>query len=62
MSATATYPEPLTLRPGVTLDELLTRAHEDVETYGGTDCPVCGGYLAARELDAGCDDCGARLF
>jgi hypothetical protein len=62
MSATAICPEPLTLRGGLTLDELLTRAYEDAQAYGGTDCPVCGGHLGPRELDAGCDDCGARLF
>ena len=61
MSATAICPEPAQLRVGLSLDQLLTRAHEDVQAYGSADCPVCGGTLVAAAADAHCDDCGSRL-
>ena len=70
MSATAVCEEqvqprrerrPCALPGGVTLGELLTRAHEDVQAYGSADCPVCGGTLAAASVGARCDDCGSRL-
>ena len=41
---------------GISLGELLARAHE-----GSADCPVCGGSMAASLLDAECGDCGSRV-
>jgi hypothetical protein len=61
MSATL-CPEPVDLRSGVTLEQILARAHEAAHADGVTGCPVCGGDMTPRELDAHCDDCGARLF
>ena len=47
---------------GITLGQLLARAHEAVAS-GAThaQCPVCGGRLIAESLEARCDDCGSRL-
>ena len=61
MSATVVCPEPLQLRADLTLGELLTRAHEDVQDYGVAECPVCGGNLHAHGTDAECTSCGSRL-
>ncbi len=70
MNATAVYEERVQVsrarllwaaRRGITLGHLLARAHEDTHVHGVADCPVCGGHLAARALDARCDDCGAHL-
>ena len=61
MSATL-CPEPVQLRSGVTLEEILARAYVRTHADGVTDCPVCAGDLTPHELDARCDDCGARLF
>jgi hypothetical protein len=52
---------PCALPGGVTLGQLLTRAHEGVHARGAAECPVCGGTLAAHELDARCAGCGSRL-
>jgi hypothetical protein len=52
---------PCALPGGITLGQLLTRAHEDVHARGAADCPVCGGTLAARGVHAHCDDCGSQL-
>ena len=52
---------PCALPGGITLGQLLTRAHEAAHVRGTADCPVCGGTLAAQELDARCRDCGSRL-
>ena len=50
------------LRPGgVTLAQLLTRTHNAVLSGVEADCPVCGGTLGAKDLEARCGDCGARL-
>ena len=59
MSATAIC-EPL-FATGVTLGQLLTRAHEEARTHGKADCPVCGGTLLSNGHDAECTSCGSRL-
>ena len=70
MNATAVCEEPVQvrrerrpcLRPGaVTLGQLLTRTHNAVLSGVEADCPVCGGTLVARDLEATCGDCGTRL-
>ena len=69
MSATAVYEERVQVSRerlpwagGITLAQLLARAHEDVHTRSTAACPVCGGALAPRDLEAHCDDCGTWLF
>ena len=47
---------------GITLGQLLTRAHEGVLERGTADCPVCGGLLAPSGVDAECTSCVSRLF
>jgi DnaJ-class molecular chaperone len=59
MSATAVYETPVVT--GVTLGQLLTRAHEDVHANGKADCPVCDGTLLSHGGDAECTSCGSRL-
>jgi tRNA(Ile2) C34 agmatinyltransferase TiaS len=59
MSATAVC-EPLTAT-GLTLGQLLARAHEDAHAHGKADCPVCGGTLLSNGVDATCTSCGSRL-
>ena len=59
MSATAVCEPPLVT--GLTLGQLLTRAHEDVQANGKADCPVCGGTLRSNGADAQCTSCGSRL-
>ena len=59
MSATAVC-EPL-FATGVTLGQLLARAHEDVQANGKADCPVCGNTLLSNGVDAECTSCGSRL-
>jgi tRNA(Ile2) C34 agmatinyltransferase TiaS len=59
MSATAIF-EPV-LATGLTLGQLLTRAHEDAQAHGKADCPVCGGTLLSNGRDAECTSCGSRL-
>jgi hypothetical protein len=70
MSATAVCEEQLQVRrerrpcggpAGITLGQLLTRAHEGVHARGIADCPVCGGTLELRGVDAHCTDCRSRL-
>ena len=51
------------VRPGgVTLGQLLTRAHEAVGGGVSPACPVCGGRLEPHGLEGRCGDCGSRLF
>jgi tRNA(Ile2) C34 agmatinyltransferase TiaS len=59
MSATAVCEAPLAT--GITLGQLLTRAHEDVHATGKADCPVCGNTLLSNGVDADCTSCGSRL-
>ena len=59
MSATAVYETPVVA--GVTLEQFLTRAHEDARAQGKADCPVCGGTLLSNGHDAECTSCGSRL-
>ena len=59
MAATAVYE--LSLTTGLTLGQLLTRAHEDAQANGKADCPACGGTLLSNGLDAACTSCGSRL-
>jgi hypothetical protein len=70
MSATAVCEEqvqvrrdrrPCALPGGITLGQLLTRAHEAVHSRGAADCPVCGGTLRPHGVDAACTSCGSRL-
>ena len=70
MSATAVCEEQVQVRrerrpcgrpTGITLGQLLTRAHEDLHARGAADCPVCGGQIAPRGVDSRCADCGTRL-
>jgi len=46
---------------GITLGQLLTRAHEDVHARGTAACPICGGSLQVDGVDARCADCSSRL-
>ena len=46
---------------GITLGQLLARAHEGVHAHGAAECPVCGGLLEPRGLDARCGSCGSTL-
>jgi tRNA(Ile2) C34 agmatinyltransferase TiaS len=59
MSATAVYGAPVAT--GLTLGQLLARAHEDVHANGKADCPVCGNTLLSNGVDAECTSCGSRL-
>ena len=59
MSATAVYETPVAT--GLTLGQLLARAHEDVHGHGKADCPMCGGTLLSNGADAECTSCGSRL-
>ena len=71
MSATATAPQlPLRrerrpcLRPGgVTIGQLLTRAHETAQAGSSASCPMCGGAMSGEPggREALCGDCGTRL-
>ncbi len=70
MSATAVYDGrvqmprarvPWAGRRGITVAQLLARAHEDVQARGVADCPVCGGALRPAGGDAECSTCGSRL-
>jgi hypothetical protein len=70
MSATAVCEEQLQVRherrpcalpAGVTLGQLLTRAHEAVHAHGSADCPVCGGGMRLAGHDASCASCGSLL-
>jgi DNA-directed RNA polymerase subunit RPC12/RpoP len=50
------------VRPGgVTIGQLLTRAHEAAQAGTAASCPMCGGAMHAHGRDARCDDCGSRL-
>ena len=46
---------------GLTIGQLLTRAHDTVQSSGTADCPMCGGAMDARGLGARCVDCATRL-
>jgi DNA-directed RNA polymerase subunit RPC12/RpoP len=59
MAATAVCDAPVAT--GLTLGQLLTRAHEDVQANGKADCPVCGDTLLSNGVDAECTSCGSRL-
>ncbi len=59
MSATVLLQAPLAT--GVTLAQLLTRAHEAAQAHGKADCPMCGGTLLSNGPDAECTSCGSRL-
>ena len=59
MSATAVCETPVAT--GLTLGQLLARAHEDVQANGKADCPVCAGTLLSNGTDAECTSCGSRF-
>ena len=74
MSTTATAPalceEPVVVRRerrpcagpgGVTLGQLLARAHEAVHAGASASCPMCGGALEAQGFSSRCNDCGSQL-
>ena len=49
-------------RPGgVTIGQLLARAHEAAQGEAPASCPVCGDALERRSLEAACTGCGSRL-
>jgi tRNA(Ile2) C34 agmatinyltransferase TiaS len=43
---------------GLTLEDLVLGAWEDLVAGGPAECPVCGGRMRAA---GGCDSCGADL-
>jgi hypothetical protein len=73
MAATATAPpceeqvqvrrerRPCAGSRGISLGQLLARAHESVHEHGSADCPVCGGSLEPSTGGASCTRCGSRL-
>lgn len=70
MSATAICEEQIQVRRerrpcarpgGITLAQLLTRAHEGVQARGTADCPVCGGDLKRADAHGVCSSCGSLL-
>lgn len=46
---------------GVTLGQLLARAHEAVHAGAATGCPMCSGAIEAHGREAHCGSCGTRL-
>ncbi len=46
---------------GVTIGQLLARAHEGVHANATADCPLCGGAMHHVALEARCVSCGSRL-
>jgi hypothetical protein len=59
----STSPEPRLFEPqadpgGVSLEDVILRAWEDLAGSGSVECPVCGGRMRAS---AGCETCGADL-
>ena len=74
MGATATAPaceeqvqvrrerRPCARLRGVTVGQLLTRAHESVAAGSAASCPMCGAAMKARAKEAHCRDCGTRLI
>jgi hypothetical protein len=44
--------------PGLTLEDTILGAWEDLVAGGPAECPVCGGTL---RIVGGCDSCGADL-
>jgi hypothetical protein len=70
MSATAVYEEQVQIsrerlawarQEGITLAQLLARAHEDVQACATADCPLCGGIMERAGVQATCASCGSRL-
>jgi hypothetical protein len=43
---------------GLTLEDTILGAWEDLLAGGPAECPVCGGYMRTA---GGCDSCGADL-
>ena len=46
---------------GVTLGQLLTRAHEAVQAGASPSCPMCDGRVEPHGLEGRCGSCGTRL-
>jgi tRNA(Ile2) C34 agmatinyltransferase TiaS len=46
---------------GVTLQDLLTNALEEVQSEGSTECPVCHARMTSTRAGAECGTCGSRL-
>jgi hypothetical protein len=56
-------PEPRLFEPqadpdGVSLEDVILRAWEDLAGSGSVECPVCGGRM---RVSAGCEACGSDL-
>jgi hypothetical protein len=47
---------------GVTIGQLLTRAHEAIQVGAGVSCPVCDGRVEPQSGEGRCGSCGTRLF
>jgi tRNA(Ile2) C34 agmatinyltransferase TiaS len=60
MSATMLCEKPVEIQQ-TRLEQILTRAHEDVHARGAAKCPVCEGRLEPHGTEAACADCGSRL-
>jgi hypothetical protein len=59
----STSPEPRLFEPqadqdGVSLEDSILRAWEDLAGSGSVECPVCGGRM---RVSAGCEACGSAL-
>ena len=70
MSATAICDEqvqvrrerrPCAVSSGITIGQLLARAHEDVLARGTGVCPVCSSVMERAGAQAACASCGSRL-
>jgi hypothetical protein len=49
-------------RPGgVTIGQLLARAHEALQAGAAASCPMCGGAMERHGLQGQCNDCGTQL-
>jgi hypothetical protein len=70
MSATAVCEEQVEIRrerrpcgapAGITLGQLLTRAHEAALANRVAECPVCRGAMELAGVHATCSSCDSRL-
>jgi hypothetical protein len=43
---------------GVSLEDRILAAWEDLAGASRAECPVCGGHM---QIKTGCDDCGSEL-
>jgi tRNA(Ile2) C34 agmatinyltransferase TiaS len=55
----APAPEPRLFEPGgLTLEDVVLEAWNDLVARGSAECPVCGGLMTGA---GGCGSCGAEL-